>query len=180
LSFHNIDGLSDVSFCSIDATTAQQCTQERYEVIICITELYMITMLIMVCCLFVIVNELQRPECGIMDHVDKLRVSLRNNPPELPDTKVYELRALVRIHRDRCRFKLHPETGKCDSATIYTCVIYAHKGIIDDFDWLMERLDMIRNQEEKQYVDKKPSECKRRYEDRKSRYTRVLSETFAY
>lgn len=191
------DGWDNISFCSIDSMTAQEwlaldkndneaalqlveMKKERYIVIICITELYMITLLIMVCCLFIISNELLRPQCGIMDHVDKLRVSLRENPPELPKSTHYELKNMVRIHRDcdSCRFRLHAGTGKCDANTIYTCMIYAHKELFDDYDWLMERLDMIRNEADDEWVDKKQTKAKDTYEEKKERYRTVLEKTF--
>jgi len=99
------DGWDNLSFCSVEfdendkeaalqlvamKNTDVQHVEERYTVIICITELYMITVFIMVCCLLIISKELLRPQCGVMDHVDKLRVSLRMNPPELPKTHVYK------------------------------------------------------------------------------------------
>ena len=204
LTDHTNDDWDNISLCSIDDTTAQswmqlddndteaalqlvamknsniQHVEERYTVIICITELYMITVFIMVCCLLIISKELLRPQCGIMDHVDKLRVSLRMNPPELPKTHVYSLRNMVRIHRmcDSCRFRLHGCTGKCDANTIYTCMIYAHKELFDDYDWLMERLDAIRIQDDDEWVDKKQSKSKEVYEEKKERYREVLKKTF--
>jgi len=121
-------------------------------------------------------------DCGTVELADKLRpYVMRPKNPMLPShstLSVFELKSIVRHHRELCRFDsilpLHPETGKCDFKTMCISLLAAHADDVPDSLELIAALTNLAAEEMELVFASKDTTIKSTKVNRYERYQRVL------
>lgn len=165
---------------SLDLDLSDLDDYERYRVVKTVTELYYLSMVVMIFCTYVICSDdgfdLSEPACRFLSIVNAMRFHLKRCRDLYRfDFNAYRLKRAVRNHKGRCKCQqIHKETGKCSSNLILSTLLHAHRDMIEDYDFLMMHLANQRHEEYHYWRDRRETVARTTFMNKLKRYNKVL------